>query len=111
MKAIIDIEKFAGWFLELIGLSLVKREGIVATFAIREDFGELESQTLRNGKNNKIILDMESWKTIFNKYLEYKSVNGYVISLTNNDSKYCGMSIVALIGGQLNNYDGIHFTE
>jgi hypothetical protein len=93
-----------------IGLSLIKKEGIQATFLIEGDFGLLEIVSLW-GENNKISLDMESWKKIFGEYFEYKGVRGYILSLGNGDPIHSGMSVIAFVGGQLNNYDGIYFME
>lgn len=74
MKAIIDIGKFADWFLGKIGLRLNKRDGIQATFLIEGDFGMLEFDSIWRGQYNKISLDMESWKKIFGEYFEHKGV-------------------------------------
>ena len=113
-KAVVVVEQFAEWFVASMGLELAPSKGIRATFDISKDpegdIGELEFETLWR-RDNKLSLNMECWKTIFNKYLSYKEVAGYVVSISEGEKKYFGMQIVIEIGGNDRRYDGLYFME
>ena len=115
-KAVVVVEQFAEWFVASMGLELAPSKGIRATFDISKDpegdIGKLEFCGLRFDKiNNNVSLDMECWKTIFNKYLSYKGVAGYVVSISEGEKKHFGMQIVIEIGGNDRRYDGIYILE
>lgn len=113
-KAVVIVEQFAEWFVPLMGLELAPSKGFRATFEIKtilgEEIGELEFCSLRRD-DNKVSLDLESWGTIFDKYLSYKEVAGYVMSIENGEKKHFGMQIVIEIGGNDRRYDGIYILE
>jgi len=112
-KAIVAVEKFAEWFVPQMGLKLAPSKGIRATFNIVDEIekiGELEFCSLYR-HDNKISLDVESWRSILDKYLEYKGITGYVVSICNGEDRHCGMRMVIYIGGNNLSYDGIYFLE
>lgn len=113
-KAIVVVEKFAEWFVPQMGIELVPSEGIRARWEIKtilgENVGELEFGSLYRD-NNKLSMDMKSWSKIFQNYLEHKGVAGYLISISNGESYYCGFQAVVEIGGVDFNRDGIYFLE
>ena len=111
-KAVVNIDKFAEWFLPLIFLEIFPSEGkgIRAAFFIKDEVGEFCFRTLYS-EDNKISMNLSEWKKIFEKYLEYKEISGYLLNILEKEKNYYGMSIILEIGNSTWNRDGIYFIE
>ena len=112
-KAIVAVEKFAEWFVAKMGLELAPSKGIRATFNIVDEIekiGELEFCSIYRD-DNKISLDVRNWILILDKYLEYKGITGYVVSVCNGEDHHFGMHMVIYVGGNNWSYGGVYFLE
>jgi hypothetical protein len=113
-KAIIEIKKFAEWFLSLSEIELSPGHGAVASFSFEtilwQKVGKLKFSTLQCDENF-IQLDFDEWIRILNKYLLAKNIDGSVKSFGEWNSKNCGTSIIMEVEVNQKHYDGIYFAE